>query len=344
MSTYIKTGKPLEYDNAPDWLVAYMRYCLAVKGDSRNTVMTYFIALRQFFQWSWQLQKCGMQPRTKSELQSVNILDMPLSAAITMRKNDIESYLYFLTDVVKNGPATRNQRLVAIRTFYDYLYDQQEALGIELLGNPAIRIPHPKTPKKQPVYLPAADQTALLENVTGENDVRDFAILLTLLATGMRISELVNLDVRDVNMDNATVRIRDGKGHKERIGYLSEPAIKALKDYLEQYRNLIKSLSTPALFVSRRNRDRLTTRAVQKIMKSQTLKARLGGMGYTPHKLRHTTASQLAKDGAPLLAIQEVLGHSSPTTTQIYTHLEQDDIAKAINSSSLAKLGGKPEI
>lgn len=109
--------------------------------------------------------------------------------------------------------------------------------------------------------------------------------------------------------------------------------------YLEEYRDLIEGLDSPALFVSKRRLDRLTDRAVQKAMQKHVLNANLGGNGYTPHKLRHTTATTLAKDGADILAIQKLLGHESSATTEIYTHLDQSDIARAVGQSSLSELG-----
>ena len=221
MSTYIKPGKALEYDNAPDWLIAYMRYRRTVLGNTPASVMTFFGNLREFGQWVQAYKITGRQPREAAVLRQIDILNLPLSAMAEITKNDVETYLYFLTDVLGNEAKTRNKKLVAIQCFYDYLLDQQDALGITLGENPASRIRRPKTAKKQPIYLPEDDCTALLEGISGEN----------------------------------------------------------------------------------------------------------------------TTGTTLAKDGVDLLVIQQVLGHENPATTEIYTHLGQDDVAKAVRDSRLGLLG-----
>lgn len=338
MSTYVKAGKNLEYDNAPDWLINYMRYRTTVLANTPKSIMTYFLSLREFFQWAWAVAQNGRQPQTEEALRQVYLLDMPLQTALDLSRNDIETYLYFLADILRNEASTRNRKLATISTFYDYLYDQQEVLGIELAGNPAARVRRPKQAKNQPVYLPEEDQIAFLEAISGENAVRDYAIFLLLLSAGLRISELVGIDIRNLNLSAQTIRIR-GKGNKERIAYLTVPCCKALQDYIEQYRDQIPDLETDALFVSKRYKNRITTRSVEQAMQKHILNAKLGGNGYTPHKLRHTTGTTLAKDGVDLLVIQQVLGHENPATTEIYTHLGQDDIARAVKSSSLEGLG-----
>ena len=338
MSTYVKQGKPLEFDNAPDWLVAYMHYQRSVLGNTPKSVMTYFKALREFFQWVSVFSSTGSQPGSENELRNTEILALPLSAALNVTRSDIETYLYFLTDVIGNEPPTRNKKLVAIRTFYDYLLDQQEIMGFELRSNPADRIRRTKTAKKQPVYLPPPDQEALLEGISGDNGVRDYAIFLLMLSAGLRVSEVVGIDMTDLNLDGQTICIQ-GKGNKERIVNITPPCRDAIRRYITEYRDLITGLQTLALFVSKRHKDRLTDRAVQKAMQKHVLEAKLGGNGYTPHKLRHTTATMLAKSGADLLTVQMALGHESPATTQIYTHLNQSDVAKAIEGSSLSSLG-----
>ena len=344
MSTYILPGKPLEYDNAPEWLEAYMRYRRTILGSAPNTVMSYFKDLREFCQWV-QLTKVEQKNiRLEETLRETDITMMPLSPLLEIRKNDIETYLYFCADLLDNGASTRGRKLAAVRSLYDYLVDQQEVLGIDLLGNPASRVKSPKAPKSQPVFLPEDDQQGLLENISGENAERDYAIVLLFLVAGLRVSELCALDVPDIDFKAMTVRIRAGKGNKSRVGYLTPACCDALKTYLTQYRAMIPDLDTAALFVSKRLRKRITTRAVEKLVRKHTIRAELGGKGYTPHKFRHTTATTLAKDPeADLLRIQAVMGHSSPATTEIYTHLNDSDISKAVNRSRLSKLGLAPQ-
>jgi len=338
MSSYIKAGKSLEYDNAPDWLIAYMRYRRTVLGNTPTSVMTFFGAIREYCQWLQQYTVQGHQPKNAVALREIDILDLPCSAVAEASKNDVETYLYFLTDVLGNDASTRNKKLVAVRCLYDYFLDQKEVLGLNIGENPAARIRRPKTAKKQPIFLPKSDQEAFLESISGENAVRDYALFLLLLSSGLRISEAIGINMCDLNLDTQTCRIH-GKGNKERIAHLTPHCCTAIKRYLDEYRCLISNLETDALFVSKRYRGSLTARSVQKAMEKYVLSAKMGGKGYTPHKLRHTTGTTLAKDGADLLVIQSILGHENPATTEVYTHLGDEDVAKAVRESSLGQLG-----
>lgn len=340
MSISKEKDNPLVYENAPDWLVAYICYRQSVLSNTDTSAMTFFGALREFFQWLSQFKSTGTQPKTEEALRDISILSLDLSVALDVTKNDIETYLYFLTGVLCNVPRTREKKLVAIRTFYDYVLDHLEDLEVELAENPAARVRRPKANKKQPIYLPADDQAAFLEAISGENGVRDYAIFLLLLTAGLRVSECVGINMKDMNLRNMTIRIR-GKGNKERIAHITPRCAGAIRRYIEEYRNLIPGLQTEALFVSKRQGRRLTTRSVERAMEKHVLEAKLGGMGYTPHKLRHSVGTTLARDGVDLLTIQNILGHEHPSTTEIYTHLTNADVARAVNSSSLAGLGIK---
>lgn len=339
MSSYIKKGAPLEFDNAPDWLVGYMLYRRTMLNNTQHSVMTYFKDLRGFFQWASYYKTQGRNPPSAESLHNIDLLAYPVESAVSLQKSDIETYLFFLAETLGNEPATRNKKLASIRSFYDYILDHQDALGVELAGNPSSRIKSPKTPKKQPVYLTESDQNILLQSIQGKNAVRDRAIFLTLLTTGMRISELEGLDVNDLNLEYNSVLIRHGKGSKERIAYLTELCRIAIEDYLTQYRNLIPGLDTKALFISKRSKTRLTTRSIERAMEKYVHIGKLRGKNYTPHKLRHSTATTLAKDGKSPMIIKEILGHESISTSQLYMHLDNTDIMNAVNTSSLNTLG-----
>lgn len=342
MSTYIVKGKPLEFDNAPYWLEGYMQHRLTVLNNTPASVMTYFKDLREFFQWAAFFKEHERHPKDVASLRAIDICTLPITVATSITKYDVETYLFFTANLLGNEAATRNKKLVAVRSFYDYVLDHQEALGTDLAANPAGRIKRPKAPKKEPVFLPEDDQTAFLNCIDGENAVRNRALFLLLLTTGIRLSEAVGIDLDDLELDRETVHIRHGKGNKERTAYLSPPCCAAIQDYLEEYRSLIPDLDTDALFVSKRYKSRLTGRSIEKAMRQYTLKAKLGGKHYTPHKLRHTTASTLAKEGKDALIIKEVLGHEDISTSQLYMHLDKTDVQNAINTSSLRTLGASP--
>lgn len=340
MSTYIKPATPLEFDNAPDWLVAYMRYRRTILGNTPASVMTDFKSLREYFQWLRRFTEDHLSPANEQELRSIDLLDFPIERTLDVKQNDIQTYLFFCADTLGNGPKTRTKKLVAIRCYYNYILDQCEALGVQLEYNPATRIKNPKPPKTVPIYLPNQERSALLDAIQGENAPRDYAIFLLFLSCGLRISEVVTISPKDVNLKAGTIRIH-GKGNKERTAYLTDACKKALKRYIEEYRNLVPEdmLDKNAFFVSKRRGKALTVRSIEKAMQKYVNTAGIGGMGYTPHKLRHTMATMLAKDGTDLLTIQQLLGHESSTTTQIYTHLGDEDLEKAVNQSSLKNLG-----
>lgn len=340
MSTYIKKGQPLEFDNSPPWLTQYMRYRLTVLGNSKASVMTYFKVLREFAQWRSIYNPKEDQQINEEEVRNRNITALPLSKILNLKKKDIENYLFFIADSCENQAGTRSKKLTIVRSFYEYLIDEQETLGIEIENNPALRIKNPKLPEKKPVYLPEDDQQALLSSgATGENEIRDYAIYVLFLSTGMRISEVTNIDLSDLNLTEKTILIRNGKGGKDRLANLSDACCSALQYYIQNYRNLIIDLDTPALFVTKRYKKRITERAIEKAMAKAVLRAKLGGKGYTPHKFRHTTATMLAKEGQPLQIIQQVLGHSSTTTTEIYTHLSQEDVKFSLRHSCVNEIG-----
>lgn len=340
MSTYITPGKALEFDNAPDWLANYMLYRRTMLGNTPKSVMTDFISLREYFQWLTTYKTTGKSPKNKEHLRSISLLAMALDTAVDVKRTDVETYLFFCANILDNSEITRSKKLAAIKSFYNYVLDQNEVLQTELSYNPASRIKNPKAPKKQPIYLPEQERTSLLDAIEGENAERDYAILLLLTTCGLRVSEVVSLNMMDVNMEAGMIRVH-GKGNKERFAYPTPSCIKAMQNYLTSYRRKVVSEETgqAPFFISKRTRNRLTTRSIERLMQKHVNAAGIGGMGYTPHKLRHTTATILAKDGCDLLAIQQLLGHESPTTTQIYTHLGNDDLERAVSKSSLMKLG-----
>lgn len=158
--------------------------------------------------------------------------------------------------------------------------------------------------------------------------------MLTLfLNCGMRLAELVTIDLGDFKDD--TIRIT-GKGNKERLVYLNNACITALEHYLPKRAALPKLVDKQALFVSKRTGKRLTARRVEQIVARCLQTAGLDGKGYSPHKLRHTAATLMYQGGVDMLALKEILGHENVSTTQIYTHINQEQLRQAVGRSPLA--------
>ncbi len=336
-STYLKNGslQPGFDADAPEWLKEYNRQRVTLKNNTPASIISFYLHLREFFQWVSVYKETGQHPKDEKSLRATNINALPFSVASEITRGDIEQYLFFLHLTLHNGASSRNTKLVAVRTFYSHLIDK-ELMEV----NPAERIKVAKQEKKQPVFLAGNEQNAFLGAIapSDPNYDRDYALFLLMLTTGIRISEAVGINMLDINLNERTIQIR-GKGRKERIAHLSLPCQDAIRQYIQNYRDIILPLDTDALWVSKRNKERLTARAVEKAMKKYVKKAGLNP-DFTPHKLRHTTATVLAKDpNVNLLVIQNMLGHESSATTEIYTHINQNDIAEAVDSSRLALLG-----
>jgi integrase/recombinase XerC len=222
----------------------------------------------------------------------------------------------FIAEQISSGlnKVTVSRRLSSIRSFFKFLYREGY-----IKANPAKLVPNPRVPKLLPKYLSVDDMFSLIEKPEGIGFIpsRDRAILELLYSSGLRVSELSGLDMDDLNIRESLIKLR-GKGRKERIVPVGSKAVDAVKSYLIE-RMLLKSREK-ALFLNRR-RTRLTDRSVRRIVvKYARALAMNGKIG--PHTLRHSFASHLLQGGADLRVIQELLGHSSLSTTQKYTHLD----------------------
>ncbi|HWO87719.1 MAG TPA: tyrosine recombinase XerC [Gemmatimonadales bacterium] len=242
----------------------------------------------------------------------------------------------WLAEGQKRGLSKRSmaRSLSALRTFYRFLNLHH---GIEV--NPARAASTPKLEKRLPGYLdrPAVERLFDLASVRAGEDTlqarRDRAILELFYSTGMRLAELVGLDLDDVDLVSDQVRVR-GKGRKERLVPVGRPAAAALREYFPKRDEVQRSVSRPdrrAVFVSARGR-RLTPRAVQLIVR-RFLEAVSEGQQVSTHSLRHSFATHLLDAGADLRAVQELLGHASLSTTQIYTHTSVERLKKVYHQA-----------
>ncbi|GBD35108.1 Tyrosine recombinase XerC [bacterium HR36] len=213
--------------------------------------------------------------------------------------------------------STIARRLAALRAWFRFLC-RQEALT----ENPADGVRGPRREQKIPTFLTESDTARLLQAVPSTTRLasRDRAILEVLYSAGLRVSELVNLSLEDIDLEGGTILVR-GKGKKERLAVLGRAARRALRDWLEERVQLLARLrrESAAVFLNK-NGTRLTTRGVRDLMRKYCLRANLPGR-VTPHTLRHTFATHLLDRGADIRAVQELLGHASLATTQIYTHV-----------------------
>lgn len=319
-------------DGNPEFLNSFLDYTATILNKSPNTVKEYNYDLNRFLKY----MKYHLRLTDEKDIDKITIHDLSLDSLNKVTLDDIHSYLFYLANTFQSKPATRARKAASIRVFFKYL--SQKGL---IKDNPAINLETPKLGKRIPKYLSLDDSKKLLEVANSEdtrNHERDYAILTLFLNCGMRLSELVGIDIQDIDFNENKMNVI-GKGNKERTIYLNKACITAINLYLNvRPKTTIKTDSKNALFLSERL-ERISNRTVQYIVKQELLKAGLDTNKYSVHKLRHTAATLMYKYGnVDIRALQEVLGHESISTTEIYTHVDNDQIRNAIEDNPLANL------
>ena len=320
--------------DAPAILRDFLIYHETIKGHSHNTVDEYFLDLRTFFRFL-KLHR-GLVPRA-SELEEIPIDDVDLDFVRLVTLSEVYEYLAFLSrDRVKNqrsrdteygiSAASRARKIASIKSFYKYLTVKANLLE----ENPVQDLDSPKLPKTLPRYLSLAESERLLQSVDSRNRARDYCILCIFLNCGLRISEIVGLNVSDLRADHLRVV---GKGNKERVVYLNDATAAAINDYL-LVRRQIDAVDKSALFLSNR-KTRISREAVHSMVKNSLLRAGLDASKYSAHKLRHTAATLMLQNGVDVRTLQELLGHEHLNTTQIYTHVDSTDLRIAASANPL---------
>lgn len=321
----------------PPVLRDFLAYHETVKAHSRRTVDEYFLDLRNFFRYMKQSRDPSLREK---RLDEISILDVNLDLVKSVTLTDIYGYMTYLSrDRVRHqnssisdfglNSASRARKIATLRSFYNYLTNKVHLLD----ENPVKDIDSPKTKKSLPKYLTLDESLRLLESVDGKNRERDYCILTLFLNCGLRISELVGLNLNDIQ--DEALRIL-GKGDKTRIVYLND----ACKDALRQYmavRRPISGRDGNALFLSGQNK-RISRSGVHALVKKHLGGAGLDASEYSSHKLRHTAATLMLQNGVDVKAVQEVLGHEHLNTTEIYTHIDNEALRIAARANPLSQV------
>lgn len=329
---------------APPLLRDFLSYHQTIQGHSKKTVDEYFLDLRNFFRYI-KLDK-GLVPR-QTPLEEISIDDVDLALVKSVSLTDIYSYLSFLSNSrarnAKNPYAgtglmasTRARKVATIRSFYKYLVNKARLLD----ENPIKELDSPRQKQSLPRFLTLDESIQLLESIDGANMERDFCIITLFLNCGLRISEMVGLNLTDVRDDRLRVL---GKGNKERIVFLNVACQTAIEDWLA-VRSKSGAADPYALFITRKH-TRITTDGVHYMLKKRFLAAGLDSTKYSAHKLRHTAATLMLQNGVDVRTLQEVLGHENLNTTQIYTHVDSDALRTAAQANPLGnmKRRGRPK-
>lgn len=260
-------------------------------------------------------------------------IDTDFIRGITL--DDMYEYLMYANSDRDNNANARARKVSSLKSFFNYLSTKAHLLQVNITKE----LDSPKIPSKLPVFLSLDESRKLLENIDGEFKVRDYCIITLFLNCGMRLSELVGINISDIHGDRLTVT---GKGNKQRTVYLNEACRAAIRQYME-VRPTDSAKDRRALFLSKQ-KTRISNNMVYKMVKKNLERAGLDTNVYSPHKLRHTAATLMYKYGSvDVRALQEILGHEHLSTTQIYTHIDKQQLRDAIDKNPLAHITLKKE-
>ena len=325
MTIQVLCMKPEDFVCLPRLVRDYLNYLSSVKGKSQLTVCEYASDLRLFF--AYMLKQENLSQYKNTPIDEIDISKLDIDFISLARIPTAYGFLEYCRAERGNDTAARARKVVSIKRFYRYLKVQGY-----IDENPMQDLESPKIKKSLPKYLSLEQAVSLLESVDGKNKERDYCILCIFLNCGLRISELVGLNLQDDHGDSLRIL---GKGSKERVVYLNDACREALDRYLA-VRSEIAPPRTTAMFLSNR-RTRISCDSVQVMVKKNLTRAGLDASQYSTHKLRHTAATLMLQNGVDVRTLQEVLGHEHLNTTQIYTHVDNDQLRTAAAANPLGE-------
>ncbi len=331
----------IDQNNNPEFLNDFLAYSSTILNKSENTIKEYNYDIAHFLKYI--KFKFGLAKVDDEEfVKTIDISDFEIKTLERVTLQDIHAFLAYLKACYSSKPATLARKTASIRVFFKYMCNKMKKIPT----NPAQDLETPKLGKRLPKYLTLEQSKELLQTVANpelsghgnhDNSERNFAMITILLNCGVRLSELININISDIDFENNKLNVI-GKGNKERTIYLNNACIKAINSYLAvRPRDGVKFNSRDALFLSEQ-KQRISRRTVQYIVKNEL---KLAGIEksdkYSVHKLRHTAATLMYKYGqVDIRALQELLGHESISTTEIYTHVDSDQIRSAVENNPLA--------
>ncbi len=308
----------------------YCNYMLAVLARSELTVNEYKYDLITFFRFYKKDQgKVG----TDTPFEEIDISDIDEKTLNKIKTDDLLVFMIWLTRERNLKPSSRARRIATLKSFFKYCHSKKHIID----SNPAYDLETPKIGKRNPKYLTLEQSQELLKASYAsptESNERDYCMLALFLNCGMRLAELRGIDIDDIHGTTLTVI---GKGNKERTIYLNKACLEAIDDWMEARKKInIKPSHQKALFVSKRG-TRISDDMIQIVIKRLLAEAGIDTKVYSVHKLRHTAATLMYKYGnVDIRSLQLILGHANVSTTQIYTHVDDELLQKAIDNNPLA--------
>ena len=322
-------------DKNPEYLNSFLDYSITILNKSPNSVKEYNYDIANFLKF----MMIHFKLTNETDYEQIDITKFSEQDLKKITLSDIHSYVSHLAIDNKSKATTRARKISTIRIFFKYLSQKTNILEV----NPAQNLETPKLEKRMPKYLSLDDSKKLLnaaDNQDNRNYKRDYAITTLFLNCGMRLSELVGINMNDIDFNECKMTVI-GKGNKERTIYLNKSCMVAINDYISSRppQSLIKresKNSEKALFLSEQKK-RISNRTVQAIINKELQQAGLDSKNLSVHKLRHTAATLMYQYGnVDIRALQELLGHQSISTTEIYTHVSNDQVRNAVESNPLA--------
>ncbi len=333
------------YSLAPQSIKDFIYYEQIVKGRSELTVKNYYNDLRSFFKF----YKISRNRADEDDFSEIDISDITDDDIKSVDLKDAQEFLIFMQNKMDNHQKARYRKAVTLRQFYKFLTNNKNMFEVSPMTN--LELPSPKA--ALPKYLTLEQSIELLVNVATPFPKRDYCIVTFFLNCGMRLSELVGINMKDIrktrNSDGNQVYTLKvlGKGSKERIIYLNQACVDAYLDYLapdltdfdQRASSGCRDMTakTDALFLSRR-KTRISNRRVQQIVEDCFKSCGLDNMGLSVHKLRHTAATLMYQNGVDIRVLKDILGHENLNTTQIYTHVSSSQMENAMQQNPLAKV------
>lgn len=323
------------YDDAPKIIYDYITYLSSSKGCALTTLDKYFRDIRLFFRFYLH--------KTDKSLKDVPIDEIDIS---NLSENDVKkvtledgtAFMLYLQNERNNSEYARSRKATSLRMYFKYLTNRKFLFE----KNPFEELELPKLKKTLPKFLTLEQSKRLLNAISGKNSERNYCIITLFLNCGMRLDELCKLNVNDINYDDRSVIIT-GKGNKERLVYLNDACVWSIKRYMEVRPN-DSAKDKKALFISQQG-NRLSRRMVEQIVTNALEKSGLAEQGFSTHKLRHTAATLMYQYGnVDVRILQEILGHEDLGTTQIYTHVSNEQMRRASESNPLSETRRKPKI
>jgi len=329
-----------DISNEPEILSEFRKYKRIIQARSPLTVDEYAHDLMLFFRYI-KAQRKGIA-EDSDEFASLDVSDIDVDFLSSVDKGDIMEFLLYCSDDRENSSRTRARKLSSVKSLYKYLTVTKNYFE----QNPAANIDTPQSKKSLPKYLTVEESVSLLKAVQDDSESktkpRDYAIITLFLNCGMRLSELVGINISDIDPELRSLRVT-GKGAKERVIYLNDACRTALFDYLTARAADCEIKDKNALFLSSRH-SRISPKTVQWVIYKYLDAAGLGNRKFSTHKLRHTAATLMYQTGkVDVRVLKDILGHEQLNTTQIYTHVSDENMERAMEFNPLSEIKRKKD-